>query len=170
MATSLYETGISTDATAYTASLEAGYPIRFGEGRAWLIEPQAQIVYQDVSVDRSQDRYSSVDWKAGTAWTGRLGARLQYTDRDGRGTLWQPYARVNLWHAFSGNDNALFGQSSSAIETRFGDTALEAGGGLTARLNQNMSLYGQASYRWSLNGTRSRQTATAGTFGFRFNW
>jgi outer membrane autotransporter protein len=169
-ATSLYGAGISTNATAYTASLEAGYQIRFGEGDAWLIEPQAQLVYQGVSVDGSQDQYSSVDWNAGTAWTGRLGARLQYTARDERGTLWQPYARVNLWHAFSGNDSTFFGQSSPAVETRFGDTALEVGGGITARVNQNMSLYGQASYRWSLDGGGSRQTATAGTFGIRFNW
>lgn len=169
-ATSLYGAGISTKATGYTASLEGGYPIRFGEGDAWLIEPQAQIVYQGVSVDRSQDQYSSVDWNAGTAWTGRLGARLQYTGRDERGALWQPYARVNLWHAFSGNDGMFFGQSSPAIETRFGDTALEVGGGVTARVNQNVSFYGQASYRWSLDGGRSRQTATAGTFGLRVNW
>lgn len=169
-ATSLYGAGISTNATAYTASLEAGYPIRFGESDAWLIEPQAQLVYQGVSVDGSQDQYSSVDWNAGSAWTGRLGARLQYTARDERGTLWQPFARVNLWHAFSGTDSTFFGQSSPAIETRFGDTALEVGGGITARVNQNVSLYGQASYRWSLDGGRSRQTATAGTFGIRFNW
>ncbi len=169
-ATSFYGAGISTNATAYTASLEAGYPIHFGEGNAWLIEPQAQIVYQGVSVERSQDQYSSVDWNTGTAWTGRLGARLQYTGRDERGTFWQPYARVSLWHAFSGNDSTLFGQSSPAIETRFSDTALEIGGGLTARMNQNVSFYGQASYRWSLDDSRSRQTATAGTVGIRVNW
>jgi outer membrane autotransporter protein len=168
-ATSLYGAGISTNATGYTASLEAGYPIHFGEGNAWQIEPQAQIVYQGVSVDRSQDQYSSVDWNAGTAWTGRLGARLQYTGRNERGLLWQPYVRVNLWHAFSGRDRAFFGQSSPAIETRFGDTVMEVGGGVTARVNQNVSLYGQASYRWSLDGG-SRQTATAGTFGVRVNW
>lgn len=169
-ATSLYGGGISTNATGYTASLEAGYPIRFGEGDGWLIEPQAQVVYQSVSADRSRDQYSSVDWNADTAWTGRLGARLQYTGRDDRGTLWQPYARINLWHAFSGNDGTSFGAASPIIETRFGDTALEVGGGVTARVSQNVSFYGQASHRWSLDGGRSRQTATAGTFGVRFNW
>ncbi|SUA92996.1 AIDA-I autotransporter precursor [Pandoraea pulmonicola] len=52
-ATSLYGAGISTHATAYAGSLEAGYPIHFGEENEWLIEPQAQIIYQGVSVDRS---------------------------------------------------------------------------------------------------------------------
>ncbi|WP_054312220.1 autotransporter outer membrane beta-barrel domain-containing protein [Mesorhizobium sp. 1M-11] len=165
-----YGAALSTDATGYTASLEAGYPIRFGEGNRWQIEPQAQIISQTISVDSSSDAYSGVSWNEGHAWTGRLGARMQYTDQDARGTLWQPYARINLWHAFSGNDSAIFGPASPTIETRFGDTALEVGGGVTARVNQNVSIYGQGSYRWSLDGSRSRQTATAGTVGIRLNW
>ncbi|PLP58364.1 hypothetical protein CYK37_15795 [Mesorhizobium loti] len=60
--------------------------------------------------------------------------------------------------------------SAPTIKTRFGDTALEVGGGVTARVNQNVSIYGQGSYRWSLDGGRSRQTATAGTVGIRLNW
>lgn len=84
-ATSLYGSGASTETTGYTASLETGYPITLRE--SWLVEPQAQIVYQDVRVDGTQDQYSSVDWDEGSAWTGRIGARLQYTRRDARGTL-----------------------------------------------------------------------------------
>lgn len=169
-ATSFYGAGLSTNATGYTASLEAGYPIHFGQDNGWVIEPQAQIVYQGMSANRSRDQYSSVDWNAGEAWTGRLGARLQYTGRDDKGTLWQPYARVNLWHAFSGSDSTTFDASSPIIKTGFGDTALEVGGGVTARVSQNVSFYGQASHRWSLEANRSRQTATAGTFGIRVNW
>jgi outer membrane autotransporter protein len=165
-----YGAALSTDATGYTASVEAGYPIRFGEGNRWQIEPQAQIISQTILVNRSSDAYSGVSWDEGHAWTGRLGARLQYTDEDAQGGLWQPYARVNLWHAFSGNDSAIFGSASPTIETRFGDTALELGGGVTARVNQNVSIYGQGSYRWSLDGNGSRQTATAGTVGIRLNW
>lgn len=168
-ATSLYGSGMSTNATAYAASLEAGYPIHFGEGDDWLIEPQAQIIRQGVSVGGSGDQYSSVNWSAGAAWTGRLGARLQYTKRDGHGTLWQPYARINLWHAFSGTDSAMFGQSSPAIESHFGNTALEVGGGVTAQVNRKLSFFGQATYRWSLGGS-NRQTAIAGLLGVRFNW
>ncbi|MGI6850664.1 autotransporter outer membrane beta-barrel domain-containing protein [Mesorhizobium sp. 1B3] len=165
-----FAAGLRTKATGYTASLEAGYPIRFGAEDRWQIEPQAQVIYQTISVDHSRDAYSSVNWSEGTAWTGRLGARLQYTSEDAQGTLWQPYTRINLWHAFSGNDSTIFGQSSPAIDTRFGGTALEVGGGVTARVNKNISFYGQGSYRWSLDDGRSRQTAAAGTFGVRFNW
>ncbi|WP_353192324.1 autotransporter outer membrane beta-barrel domain-containing protein [Pandoraea pnomenusa] len=169
-ATSLYGAGMSTHATGYAASLEAGYPVHFGEGNDWLIEPQAQIVYQGVSVDGARDQYSSVDWRTGAAWAARLGARLQYTRQDERGTLWQPYARINLWQTFSGTDSARFGQSSPTVDTRYGDTALEVGGGVTARVNQRLSFYGQASYRWSVGGGSNRRTATTGTVGIRYHW
>lgn len=167
-ATSLYGSGVSTETTGYTASLETGYPITLRE--SWLVEPQAQIVYQDVRVDGTQDQYSSVDWDEGSAWTGRIGTRLQYTRRDARGTLWQPYGRINLWRAFSGQDGVILGQSSPAIENRFGHTALEVGGGLTARVSTNVSLYGQASHRWTIDGDQSRQTATEAVLGLRINW
>lgn len=167
-ATSLYGSGVSTETTGYTASLETGYPIALRE--RWLIEPQAQIVYQAVRADGTQDQYSSVDWNEGAAWTGRLGARLQYTRRDARGRLWQPYGRINLWHAFSGQDGVILGQSGPAIESRFGHTALEVGGGLTARLSANASLYGQAGHRWTIDGDQSRQTVTEATLGLRMTW
>lgn len=167
-ATSLYGSEASTETSGYTASLETGYPITLRE--SWLVEPQAQIVYQNVRVDGTQDQYSSVDWDEGVAWTGRFGVRLQHTRRDARGILWQPYGRINLWHAFSGKDSVLLGQSGPAIESRFGHTALEVGGGLTARVSTNVSLYGQASHRWTVDGDRSRQTATEAALGLRINW
>jgi outer membrane autotransporter protein len=163
-----YGTSLGTNATGYTASLEAGYPIRFGAGNRWQVEPQAQILYQSLSVDRSRDALSAVDWDEGDAWTGRLGARLQYTGRTPE-ALWQPYAKVNLWHAFSGNDRVSFG-AGAPVQSRFGDTALEVGAGITARVSQNLSFYGNADYRWSLGGDRGRQTAVQGTIGIRLNW
>ncbi|MBR0647286.1 autotransporter outer membrane beta-barrel domain-containing protein [Plastoroseomonas hellenica] len=164
-ASSDFGTTMNTNGVGYTASLEAGYPIRFGGG--WQVEPQAQIIWQSVSVDRSRDLFSSVDWNEDDAVTGRLGARLQYTGRDAR-TLWQPYAKVNLWHAFSGSDRVTLG-NSAPIENRFGETALEVGAGITARVNQTTSFYAHADYRWSFGGD-SRQTAVQGAIGIRFNW
>ena len=100
--------------------------------------------------------------------TGRVGARLQYTGREGT-TLWQPYAKVNLWHGFAGTDRVTLG-GSAPVENRFGDTALEVGGGVTARINANVSLYAHGDYRWSVAGDRSRQTAAQGSFGIRVNF
>jgi outer membrane autotransporter protein len=160
-----FGTGLSTNGVGYAASLEAGYPIRIAEG--WRVEPSAQLVWQGVSGDRSSDAFSTVDWDEGDAVTGRIGARLQYTGRDAR-TLWQPYAKVNFWHAFSGNDRVSFG-SGTPIGSRFGETALEVGAGITTRVNDTTSFYAHADYRWSLAGD-SRQTAVQGSIGIRVTW
>jgi outer membrane autotransporter protein len=161
-----FGTGLSTNGTGYAASLEVGYPNRFGGN--WQIEPQAQVIWQSVSVDHSRDVLSSVDWDEDDAVTGRLGARLQYTGRDER-TVWQPYAKVNLWHTFSGTDRISFG-GGAPIEHRFGDTALEVGAGVTARISRTTSLYAHADYRVSAGGGRSEQSATQGAIGIRVNW
>lgn len=39
-----------------------------------------------------------------------------------------------------------------------------------ARVSTNVSLYGQASHRWTVDGDRSRQTATEAALGLRINW
>ncbi|MBX6393888.1 MAG: autotransporter outer membrane beta-barrel domain-containing protein, partial [Burkholderiales bacterium] len=92
---------LDTSGWALAASLEAGYPFRIGE--RWQLEPQAQIVYQTVSVDADRDAYSKIAWAEDDAVTGRVGARLQYRRKAGD-KLWQPYLKVDLWHTFSGTD------------------------------------------------------------------
>jgi autotransporter family porin len=169
-ASSVAGSGISTHANGLTASLETGYPIHFGENAAWLLEPQAQLIYQNFSVGSTSDNISRMNWNTGDAWTGRLGLRLQYTSIDKEsGTVWQPYARVNLWQNFTGSDGISF-DGNAPIDTKFGGTSLQGALGLTAKINNNISLYGEASYRHSIGNGPQDQSAIAGTFGLRLNW
>ncbi|MCM8729762.1 autotransporter outer membrane beta-barrel domain-containing protein [Hephaestia sp. GCM10023244] len=164
-AKSFDDTAMSTRGTGLTTSLEGGYPIHLS--KRWQIEPQAQIIYQTMSVKDSRDVYSTIGWNESDAVTGRFGGRLQYSAQDGA-ALWQPYAKVNLWHSFNGTDRASFG-ASPAIESRFGNTSVELGGGMTARITRTTSLYGHVDHRWSVDG-RERRTATQSAIGVRFNW
>ena len=111
--------GLDLEGHATTASLEGGYPI-------WLtdkisLEPQAQIIWQHVAFDPTQDRFSSVSFDADDAWTGRIGARLQGTFQDGS-TTWRPYLKVNLWHGFDATDRTQFSNVVAAGLVR-GDLA-----------------------------------------------
>lgn len=164
-ATSLYSTQMTTAGTGFTAFLEGGYPIALKDH--WQIEPQAQIVYQAASVNSSDDAYSALTWAAGDAVTSRIGARLQYTAENGE-TLWQSYAKANLWHSSGGVDEVRF-DASPAIDTRFGNTSLELGAGITAQIGEGTSLYGQIDHRWSVGGNE-QQSTTQATVGLRFNW
>ncbi|WP_421991299.1 autotransporter outer membrane beta-barrel domain-containing protein, partial [Roseococcus sp.] len=96
------------------------------------------------------------------------GARVQFTGEN-QGILWQPYGKINLWQGSSGTDRATFAGTTS-VETRFGDTALEVGAGVTARVSRNASLYAHAGYLWSIDGGRSQQDALRGAVGLRLNW
>ncbi|WP_408903914.1 autotransporter family protein [Neoroseomonas marina] len=159
-------TRLDTDGQAYAASLEAGYPVALGGG--WQLEPQAQMIWQTVDVANTTDAYSSVRWSPGSAILGRVGARVQYTAQSGN-TLWQPFARVNLWHGNSDSDRVALG-GSEPIGMRIGDTALQAGIGLTARVGRNVSLYALADYRWTLDDVNSSQDTLQGVAGLRVNW
>uniref|UniRef100_UPI00333F7AA4 autotransporter family protein n=1 Tax=Castellaniella defragrans TaxID=75697 RepID=UPI00333F7AA4 len=160
---------LDTKAHGVTASLEHGYPLHFGENGAWLLEPQAQVIYQRFSVNGARDDLSRMSWNADDAWIGRLGLRLQHTHRGDKDTLWQTYARVNLWRNFTGRDGLSF-DGNTPIDTRFGGTAYQLAGGLTARIGKRLSLYGEAGYLHSIGSGPQRQRAFAGTFGLRFNY
>jgi len=84
---------IDVDGQSVTASLEGGYPIALNE--TWTLEPQAQLIWQSLSLDDKADQYSSVSFDADNAWTGRIGMRLQGTEDTSIGKL-RPYLKANL--------------------------------------------------------------------------
>ena len=48
---------------------------------------------------------------------------------------------------------------------------LELGGGLTAKLNANVSLFANADYEFAVGNTnRDKQNSVRGTFGARYTW
>ena len=103
--------------------VEAGLPIALGYGLT--LEPQAQLVWQWLSLDRFNDGISSVSWNNGNTFLGRIGARLQYAF-DANGVSWKPYLRVNVLRAFGTDDKTTFG-GSTTIGTQVGQTAGQIG-------------------------------------------
>ena len=90
---------IDIDGSALTASIEAGYPVAL-TGR-WTIEPQAQLVWSDVSLDDQRDSISTVDFDSDGAATGRLGFRLLGDYPQPRPHPC-PLLQADLWHGFGG--------------------------------------------------------------------
>ncbi|MCY1462275.1 outer membrane autotransporter barrel domain protein [compost metagenome] len=86
---------IDNDGHAVTLSAEAGYPIAVAAN--WVIEPQVQIIHQQVDLKSQDDGISKVSFDSDAAWTGRLGARLKGRYEVASLPL-EPYLRVNLWH------------------------------------------------------------------------
>jgi fibronectin-binding autotransporter adhesin len=161
---------LKTKLDGVTASVEIGKPVRIGVNGMWLIEPQAQLIWQGSDVTDANDGRSDISWNEADAWTGRLGVRVQQSCKCGEGPLWQRYGRINLWHGFAGADEISF-DGEDPVGMRFGGTAVEGGLGMTAKLGRLTSLYGEALYRHSVGGGGAReQTGVFGTFGLRLNW
>ncbi|MPV57764.1 autotransporter outer membrane beta-barrel domain-containing protein [Burkholderia sp. HI2761] len=154
----------STNGNAFTGSVEAGFPVALGNGLT--LEPQAQLVWQWLSLDHLNDGVSSVMWNNGNTFLGRLGARLQWAF-DANGVSWKPYLRVNVLRSFGADDKTTFG-GTTTIGTQVGQTAGQIGAGLVAQLTKRGSVYATLSYLTNLGGEHQR--TITGNAGVRWAW
>jgi outer membrane autotransporter protein len=156
--------GATTHGHAVTASLEGGLPIPLTAGLS--IEPQAQLIWQHVSINDLDDGISSVSFHAASGLTGRLGVRLAGRF-DAAGTSWQPYARVNLWRYFGGTDSTTFA-GTTAIPTNASATAAQFQIGIVAKVSARGSVFANAGYTTNVNG--EHRSIVAGDVGVRWSW
>ena len=162
-ATSERGVGIDIDGTGFTASLEGGYPIPLSE--SWTIEPQAQIIWQNISLDDQSDAFSDVGFDSDDGFTGRLGFRMQGKYQTSAG-LFQPYVKANLWHGFSTTDSVLFGPD--AITTEGESTSLELGAGIVHDFTEKVSAFAVADYTFDVEG--AEQKIFEGNIGLTVKW
>jgi outer membrane autotransporter protein len=156
--------GISSEGTSTLMSLEGGVPIPLG-ATSLVLEPQAQLVWQRVDFDTARDLFSTVAFDPDNALTGRIGARLKGTFVTGSAVI-EPYLKANIWHAFEGTDETRF--ATVSLPTRFESTTFEIGGGVAAKVTDQISLYAAASYETDLGGAH-RETIK-GNLGLQVTW
>ncbi|MBZ9812064.1 MULTISPECIES: autotransporter outer membrane beta-barrel domain-containing protein [unclassified Mesorhizobium] len=162
-ATSTRDIGIDVKGTGVTASLEGGYPIALAQG--WTLEPQAQLIWQHLSLDDAEDRFASVSFDLDDNVTGRLGLRLQ-GETTLNGTALQPYLKANLWHGFGGTDHVNFDTTDISTESR--STSFEFGGGVIAKVTDKVSLFATGDYTTNLGGDKRR--ILEGNLGVSIKW
>ncbi len=160
---SVAEQSIDLGGHGVTASLEGGYPVALGGN--WTLEPQAQLIWQHLSLDDQADRYSTVTFDSDNAWTGRIGMRLQGAEETSFGKL-RPYLKANLWQNFSSDQTVSFG--TDPIVTDLKGTSLELGGGITVDITEKASLFATADYTTNLGGERTR--VWEGNIGLNVKW
>ncbi len=162
-ATSVRDIGVDIQGSGLTASLEGGYPFAIADG--WTIEPQAQLVWQHLSFDDKQDRFSDVSFNADDGLNGRLGVRVQGEMMLGSTQL-MPYLKANIWRQFDSDQNVSF--AGTDIVTELGGTSLEIGGGMIAKLSDRLSLYMTGDYTTNISGEDIR--AWEGNVGLSVSW
>ncbi|MNN58448.1 Autotransporter beta-domain protein [compost metagenome] len=117
-------------------------------------------------MDSDADAISQVSFDSQEQLTGRLGARLKGAYRVG-GIPLEPYLRTDLWHAFGGHDTTTFA-STTAIRTDRQSSSFEVGGGISARVDEHVSIYLAAGYSGNLDSLS--QEASQATLGVRASW
>lgn len=149
---------------ALTLSAEAGYP--FPINHTWVIEPQAQVIHQKISLDNQNDGISKVSFDSDGSWIGRLGVRLK-----GRfqvsGLPVEPYVRANLWHTFSGTDSVTFGDND-VITTEQKSSTADLGLGVVLTLDRAVSVYASTDYSSNIDSNDLR--GVVGNVGIRLSW
>lgn len=156
--------GASTHGHAVSASLEAGMPLHLSD--TLTLEPQAQLIWQRVTIDDIDDGISTIAFRNANGWLGRVGVRVE-NRFERQGITWMPYLRANILRRFGGTDDAVF-SGADVIGTDVAATAAQFGAGVAARLSRRGSAYATVGYLTNLDG--SRQNSLFGNLGVRWSW
>jgi outer membrane autotransporter protein len=154
----------------FATSLEAGYPVPLAFGPGFVLEPQAQIIWQHVSLGESNDGLGSVDLGSTSGGTGRIGVRGQWTIARDNGQVWQPYLRTNLWRDWGAQATTTY-SGVNQVPLAQQATRMDVAAGFTAKLATRMSMYGQFGYQFSVNSSQSgTRKGVWGDVGIRYAW
>lgn len=163
----------STNGRGFTASLETGYA--FDLGRGWAVEPQAQLAYQAVSIDDTQDSYGRFTYDDGDSLRGRAGMRvskLWNTGTEEEPRHLSTWMRVNVWHEFQGDSaitaSALSGGNPVHLASTADDTWGEIGLGVAGQVTKHTSLFVTGGYEHSLSG--HEREGWSGRVGITYEW
>jgi outer membrane autotransporter protein len=106
-----------------------------------------------------------IDTSSDNAFIARFGLRLTGNLVRDKMVI-KPFALVNLWHNFDGQDTIAFNQTS--IATNQSVTAMEFGGGVSASVGKSVDVYAKATYTTDIDG--NFQNSFTGKLGFRLSW
>ena len=162
---------LDTDGTGFIGSLEGGYPYAWPQlGPGFVIEPQGQILWQKVSFRHDYDGLGDVALGDTRGPSGRIGLRTKWTIATAGGQVWQPYLRANLWRDWGAEADAVYsGTDIAPLLSQV--TRLELGGGLTGRINANVSVFANVDYEFAVGAAENeKRSGIQGAFGAKYTW
>lgn len=162
---------IAPNGWGVAASLEAGYPFRMNA--KWILEPQAQLILQTVSLDDTTgDRYAAIRYADSDAWYGRVGARLVRNWKGADGREYAVWGRANVWHDFEARAQTTFsslnGQNAVELRAGMGGTWAQSGLGFNLRVQGSLNAFVAVDYQQNLNSSRSNDVSAR--IGLQYVW
>jgi outer membrane autotransporter protein len=161
---------LATNGWGFAGSLDAGYPIKLGGG--FIVEPQAQIVYQNASLGDGNDTAATVQFRNIESVAARIGARFARTwspDDSPQPRSITAWIRPSLWNEFRGAPQTLFSSETGPVpfQSDIGGSWFELNAGMDAQITRATSLFANVGYQVSTNGNT---TAYNGKAGLRVAW
>ena len=136
-------------------------------GNNWFVEPQAQLVYQYLSLDDFNDRIRHVDQHDPSALRGRVGMRFGYNG-DIRDNLPPSsfYGIANIWHDFVNPKSVDIGRDS--LKEEYAKTWGEVGLGIQLPITHQSNFYSDV--RYEKNFGSDKRKGFKGTMGYKYTW
>lgn len=153
------------DGWGVALSAETGHSIPLNDTN-WSIEPQAQLIYQMVKLNKFTDRVRHVDQNNQDTLRGRVSLMLSYNELDKEGQNTSVYAIGNIWHDFLNPDEVKIGRDK--ISEKFNKTWGEIGLGLNIPVTNQSELYSDIRYEHNFSG--SKRQSFRGNIGLKINW
>lgn len=162
----VYGHGATQDGVGVALSQEVGRPFLVTPELA--VEPQAQLVYQNLSLSGFDEGVSRVSGSSNDAVRGRLGVRIfaPNAGSDTRGNSTMPYMTVDVLHDFVQPKAVSVGGTS--VRSDFNRTWGEVGVGLNRGFGKGSQFYAGAKLTKNLGGDDKR--GVAGQVGYRYSW
>lgn len=139
------------DSKGWTFSVEGGYAfvVHENEKRQWMIEPQAQLVYNKYKMDNLVEANgTSVDSSDANSWISRLGLRVSSRNTLNRhGVL--PFAEINWWHSNAKNSLDFSGKK---LADGTPNSRYELKVGLQGELVKGLQIWGTIGGKWGKDG------------------
>jgi outer membrane autotransporter protein len=167
-----------TDGWGLAASLEGGYPFHLKAG--WVLEPQAQLVYQAIDLGSFNDGVSDVRYSDEDSLAGRVGLRLARSwdleevrnpatgaaPQTRQASLW---FRGDLWDEFLDQPTTEFSSAHGFIPFTADLTGSwwKLGLGGTYDFKTNATFYGNVNYERTFDGDAY---AWEGKLGLKVTW
>jgi len=132
---------IKYDSTGYAISGEIGYEIPLSQqedGSAWILSPQAQLIYINVDADNFTDSHGTRYTKnEGSGFQSRLGARLHGQRAPGTNGV-SPFVELNWLHNTVDNGISLNG---SAVSSDTGKNVGEIKAGIQGGITNGLGIW-----------------------------
>ncbi|WP_080434935.1 autotransporter outer membrane beta-barrel domain-containing protein [Burkholderia ubonensis] len=147
-------------------SLEAGQP--FAVAGLFAIEPQMQLMYQYMHLNRFDDTVSSVSGNTTHALRGRAGIRVfkaNMANASGTSAA-TPYLTADVLHDFTPMGTTSV--AGTVVPGELGRTWYELGAGVSAQWGKSMQFTTQVKYANHLGGGARRNVAVQA--GLRYGW